>query len=54
MASETVNVRYRVGDVEAAVAWYTGHLGFTLLTKQAPAFADAACFNRTDRPAAAG
>jgi len=42
MASETVNVRYLVNDVEAAVAWYTTHLGFTLLSKQAPAFADVA------------
>jgi len=40
MASETVNVRYIVDDVEAAVAWYTGHLGFELLTSAAPAFAD--------------
>jgi catechol 2,3-dioxygenase-like lactoylglutathione lyase family enzyme len=40
MASETVNVRYLVNDVEAAVAWYTTHLGFTLLSNQAPAFAD--------------
>jgi catechol 2,3-dioxygenase-like lactoylglutathione lyase family enzyme len=36
----TVNVRYMVEDVEAAVAWYTKHLGFTLLSSQAPAFAD--------------
>jgi len=40
MASETVNVRYMVEDVEAAVAWYTGHLGFTLIAKYGPAFAD--------------
>jgi catechol 2,3-dioxygenase-like lactoylglutathione lyase family enzyme len=40
MPAETVNVRYMVDDVEAAVAWYTTHLGFTLHTKQAPAFAD--------------
>jgi catechol 2,3-dioxygenase-like lactoylglutathione lyase family enzyme len=40
MASETVNVRYMVGDVEAAVAWYTRHLGFELLSNHAPAFAD--------------
>jgi catechol 2,3-dioxygenase-like lactoylglutathione lyase family enzyme len=40
MASETVNVRYMVSDVEASVTWYTKHLGFTLLSKQAPAFAD--------------
>jgi catechol 2,3-dioxygenase-like lactoylglutathione lyase family enzyme len=38
----TVNVRYIVDDVEAAVAFYTTHLGFTLLTKTAPAFADVA------------
>ena len=40
MASETVNVRYMVNDVEAAVAWYTSNFGFTLLSKHAPAFAD--------------
>ena len=36
----TVNVRYMVADVEAAVAWYTKHLGFTVLSNAAPAFAD--------------
>ena len=36
----TVNVRYMVEDVDAAVAWYTNHLGFTLLSNAAPAFAD--------------
>jgi catechol 2,3-dioxygenase-like lactoylglutathione lyase family enzyme len=40
MPAETVNVRYMVHDVEAAIAWYTGHLGFKLLSNQAPAFAD--------------
>jgi catechol 2,3-dioxygenase-like lactoylglutathione lyase family enzyme len=35
-----VNVRYMVDDVDAAIAWYTKHLGFTLLSNQAPAFAD--------------
>ena len=40
MPTETVNVRYIVDDVEAAVAWYTTHLGFKLLSKQFPAFAD--------------
>lgn len=35
----TVNVRYMVDDVEAAVCWYTNHLGFTLLSSAAPAFA---------------
>ena len=40
MPSNTVNVRYMVDDVGAAVAWYTEHLGFELLTDAAPAFAD--------------
>jgi len=40
MASESVNVRYMVNDVEAAVTWYTRHLGFKLPSNQAPAFAD--------------
>src|SRR3989441_11924437 len=34
------NVRYMVNDVDAAVAFYTTHLGFTLLSNAAPAFAD--------------
>ncbi|MEI3852713.1 MULTISPECIES: VOC family protein [Ensifer] len=38
--SETVNVRYMVDDVEAAIAWYTTHLGFSVLSSYAPAFAD--------------
>jgi catechol 2,3-dioxygenase-like lactoylglutathione lyase family enzyme len=38
----TVNVRYMVDDVDAAVAFYTTHLGFTLLSSAAPAFADVA------------
>ena len=38
----TVNVRYMVHDVEAAVSFYTTHLGFTLLSKTLPAFADVA------------
>ena len=37
---ETVNVRYMVDDVEAAIAFYTELLGFELLTSAAPAFAD--------------
>jgi catechol 2,3-dioxygenase-like lactoylglutathione lyase family enzyme len=36
----TVNVRYMVNDVGAAIAWYTKHLGFTVVTNVAPAFAD--------------
>ena len=35
-----VNVRYMVDDVEAAIVFYTTHLGFALLSKTAPAFAD--------------
>jgi catechol 2,3-dioxygenase-like lactoylglutathione lyase family enzyme len=35
-----VNVRYMVDDVDAAVTFYTTHLGFTLLSSAAPAFAD--------------
>jgi catechol 2,3-dioxygenase-like lactoylglutathione lyase family enzyme len=33
-------VHYPVNDVNAAVAWYTTHLGFKLLSNQAPAFAE--------------
>ena len=40
MTDSTANVRYMVDDVEAAVGFYTTHLGFELLTDQAPAFAD--------------
>ncbi len=29
-----------VDDVDAAIAFYTTHLGFSLLSRQAPAFAD--------------
>jgi len=38
----TVNVRYMVNDVDEAVAFYTTHLGFDVLTSAAPAFADVA------------
>lgn len=37
-----VSVRYLVDDVEAAIAFYTSHLGFEILTNNAPAFADVA------------
>lgn len=37
--SVTVSVRYMIDDVEAAVAFYTNHLGFTLEQNAAPAFA---------------
>jgi catechol 2,3-dioxygenase-like lactoylglutathione lyase family enzyme len=38
----TVNVRYMVDDVDAAVAFYTTNFGFTLLSRWGPAFADVA------------
>ena len=37
---ETVNVRYMVDDVAEALAFYTGLLGFEVLTNASPAFAD--------------
>jgi catechol 2,3-dioxygenase-like lactoylglutathione lyase family enzyme len=40
MSEPIVNVRYMVDDVDAAVAWYSKHLGFTLVSNAAPAFAD--------------
>src|SRR5438445_6592465 len=40
VSESTVNVRYMVDDVDAAVAFYTGTLGFSLLSNAAPAFAD--------------
>src|SRR5262249_15968810 len=36
----TVNVRYMVDDVDAAVAFYTTRLDFALISKTLPAFAD--------------
>jgi catechol 2,3-dioxygenase-like lactoylglutathione lyase family enzyme len=38
--NEMVNVRYMVDDVEAAIDFYTTHLGFEVRTSAAPAFAD--------------
>jgi catechol 2,3-dioxygenase-like lactoylglutathione lyase family enzyme len=40
VTDETVNVRYMVDDVDDAIDFYTSHLGFTLQSNQAPAFAD--------------
>ena len=37
---EQVNVRYMVDHVETAIAFYVEHFRFTLLSNQAPAFAD--------------
>jgi catechol 2,3-dioxygenase-like lactoylglutathione lyase family enzyme len=38
--AEMVNVRYMVDDVDAAIDFYTRHLGFTLRMSAPPAFAD--------------
>jgi catechol 2,3-dioxygenase-like lactoylglutathione lyase family enzyme len=40
MDNETVNVRYMVDDVDAALDFYTTRLGFSVLTNASPAFAD--------------
>jgi predicted enzyme related to lactoylglutathione lyase len=40
MTGETVNVRYMVDDVEAAIDFYTQNLDFALISSAAPAFAD--------------
>jgi catechol 2,3-dioxygenase-like lactoylglutathione lyase family enzyme len=40
MSDDLVNFRYLVDDVEAAVAFYTTHFGFTVLSSAIPAFAD--------------
>jgi catechol 2,3-dioxygenase-like lactoylglutathione lyase family enzyme len=37
---EYASVRYLVTDVQAAIDFYTTHLGFTVNTSAAPAFAD--------------
>ena len=39
-AEELAGVRYLVVDVQAAVDFYTAHLGFTVRTHVPPAFAD--------------
>jgi catechol 2,3-dioxygenase-like lactoylglutathione lyase family enzyme len=38
--NDTVNVRYMVNDVAAAIDFYTSHLGFTVRSSALPAFAD--------------
>ena len=38
--TEMVNVRYMVDDVDAAIEFYTKHLGFEVRMSAAPAFAD--------------
>lgn len=39
MSESAVNVRYMVGDVQAAVDWYVGNFGFSVQLNAAPAFA---------------
>jgi catechol 2,3-dioxygenase-like lactoylglutathione lyase family enzyme len=39
-SSPTVHVRYMVHDVQAAIDFYTTHLGFVVNTAALPAFAD--------------
>lgn len=39
--SDLVSVRYLVDDVDAAIDFYTKHLGFEVRLNAAPAFADA-------------
>ena len=39
-SDQYASVRYLVNDVQAAIDFYTDHLGFTLNTSAAPAFAD--------------
>lgn len=41
-SEEYASVRYLVDDVEAAVYFYTTHLGFEVLSSLVPAFADVA------------
>jgi catechol 2,3-dioxygenase-like lactoylglutathione lyase family enzyme len=40
MTTDLVSVRYLVDDVDAALAFYTSKLGFSVLTDFSPAFAD--------------
>jgi catechol 2,3-dioxygenase-like lactoylglutathione lyase family enzyme len=40
MTDQYASVRYLVDDVRAAIDFYTTHLGFTVNTDVAPAFAD--------------
>jgi catechol 2,3-dioxygenase-like lactoylglutathione lyase family enzyme len=40
MSDETVNVRYMVDDVEAAIDFSSRQFGFSLISSAAPAFAD--------------
>ncbi len=39
LPTNTVNVRYMIEDVKAAIDFYTKYLGFTIQTDSSPAFA---------------
>ena len=51
MTDDLVSVRYVVDDLQAAIRFYTKHLGFSELTNFAPAFADVVRGNRARRRA---
>jgi catechol 2,3-dioxygenase-like lactoylglutathione lyase family enzyme len=40
MSDDLVSVRYMVDDVDQAIGFYTGQLGFSVRSSAAPAFAD--------------
>ncbi len=40
MDQDFLHVRYTVDEVDAAIASYTTHLGFTVVSNATPAFAD--------------
>ena len=40
VSDESVHVRYMVDDVDAAIDFYTRHLGFAVISNMSPAFAD--------------
>jgi predicted enzyme related to lactoylglutathione lyase len=44
MSEDLVSVRYMVDDVDAAIDFYTSHLGFALGWSAAPAFAEVMSF----------
>jgi catechol 2,3-dioxygenase-like lactoylglutathione lyase family enzyme len=54
VTDELVNVRYMAGDVEEAVAFYTTHVGFTVRSNYAPAFADVVRGHLRRRPLGGG
>ena len=48
MSGEMISVPYMVDDVDAAIAFYTTHFGFTVVSAAIPAFADVARPARRD------